>query len=294
MRGLKVLAILFTVVFLIPASTGYIVDLRSKSYNNRNSLGYSNFYFVHLTDTHVSIFGYPPNAEKYLKKVIKKLESLPDKPAFVVLTGDLVEFGGSGYFGAKNYREFLKCVRGKKNNLYFDGGRRIYTIPGNHDYRPQSSLSNYHRYISSFDRYLIIYRNIVILCLNSGKDVIKGGKLKASGLSNSDIHWIETNLKNFPDKIKIIAMHHPISSLTKNKNKLISLCKKYNVEAIICGHTHRSKVRDIYGRGYSTPVDCYTVPPLIVETDACFHHGAYRPIEVSGNHLIIKNCKYAS
>ena len=294
MRGLKILIILFTAVFLIPASTGYIVDSRSRDYNTRDSLEYNNFYFVHITDTHVNIFGYPSNAQKYLKKVIGKLESSSNKPEFVVLTGDLVEFGGSGYFGAKNYREFLECVGGKKNNLYFDGGRRIYTTPGNHDYRPQNSLSNYYKYISSFDRYLIIYRNVVILCLTSGKDVIKEGKLMASGLSSSDIYWIETNLKNFPDKIKIIAMHHPISSLTRNKNKLISLCKQYNVEAVICGHTHRSRVRDIYGRGYSTPVDCYKVPTLIVETDACFHHGAYRPMEVSGNHLIIKNCRYAS
>src|SRR5256885_15788317 len=51
---------------------------------------YDDFYFVQLSDTHWGFEGAPnPDAKVTLRKAVAAVNALPEKPDFVVFTGDL-------------------------------------------------------------------------------------------------------------------------------------------------------------------------------------------------------------
>ena len=69
------------------------------------------FYFVHLTDTHIKhkIFDINENTKERLSKVINHVISFEKKPSFIVITGDLTEWGGNRITGALNCVAFSNC-----------------------------------------------------------------------------------------------------------------------------------------------------------------------------------------
>ena len=141
-------------------------------------LGESNdFYFVHLTDTHIKhrLFDINEKTKDRLSKVINHISSFENKPAFIVITGDLTEWGGSGITGALNCMAFADCFYEKDGQLYADQNLSIpvYTTPGNHDYCFNRNLENYHKFIDinhidENDRYIVSYENISLFFMDSG------------------------------------------------------------------------------------------------------------------------------
>ena len=95
------------------------------------------FFFIHMTDTHLlhRIIDRQENSKKRLTAVLDYITSFEKQPAFIVITGDLVEWG-SGVLGAFNYRALIECFHEKDNQYYADVDHSIpvYFTPGNHDY----------------------------------------------------------------------------------------------------------------------------------------------------------------
>ena len=60
------------------------------------------FYFIQLTDTHImhKLFDPLEKTKERFVTVLENILSLDKKPAFIVITGDLVEWGGAGKSGA--------------------------------------------------------------------------------------------------------------------------------------------------------------------------------------------------
>ena len=157
MEKLKLVALFF---FFILLSSGITVGgLNQKEIVNRKSdeqLFYTdekisdNFYFVHISDTHLlhRLFDRNETSKKRLDSVLEYIISFNEKPAFVVITGDLVEWG-SGVSGSMNYRTLMKCFYEKDNRYYADSNYSIpvYFTPGNHDYYFDWNLINYHRFV---------------------------------------------------------------------------------------------------------------------------------------------------
>ena len=117
----------------------------------------NDFYFIHITDTHVmnKIFDLNEVSKKRLRSLLDYVCSFEKKPAFIVITGDLTEWGGSRISGALNFRAFTSCFYEKNDSLYADAEYSIpvFTTPGNHDYYFNRNLTNYHRFIHPDDRY---------------------------------------------------------------------------------------------------------------------------------------------
>ena len=283
------------------------------------------FYFVQITDPHImnKIMDSKSNYKNYLKAVIEHFISLEEKPAFFVITGDLVSFG-SGILGALNYKTFLECVYEENDHLFADENCTIpvYTIPGNHDCLFSLNLFNYHRLVDSThwflktpieyleqrqlnDRFTIQYQDLTMFFLFSGHgyylEPSKWINIKGSGLSYwFDIEWLDGELKNCSTKHKIILMHHPAVNwgeydiIGRNTDIFIRMCEGYDVDLVLAGHTHAARVFDKNKTFYQNsmlPLNCSKYPTLHVQTDACKEGGYYRIVTIAGNDIILDACK---
>ena len=121
------------------------------------------FYFVQLTDTHVKniLFDITEESKGRLDAVIEKILSFENPPAFIVITGDLTEWG-SEPLGHLNCQTFVDCFYKNSDQLYADSELTIpvYTTPGNHDYMYARNLDNYYNYIKNANHYTINYNDM--------------------------------------------------------------------------------------------------------------------------------------
>ncbi|TMG77961.1 MAG: metallophosphoesterase, partial [Betaproteobacteria bacterium] len=97
-----------------------------------NAHGEDDFFFLQLSDTHWGFEGAPnPDAKGTLPKTIQAVNSLREKPDFIIFTGDLTHTTDNPVERRKRLAEFKQIV-GDLNveTLYF--------MPGEHD----ASLDN--------------------------------------------------------------------------------------------------------------------------------------------------------
>jgi len=314
------LIICFSSIIFISFSPLSSADLTQNSVKAETSSVSDDFYFIHITDTHV-MHKLVDRHERYKNRfsnLIDHINSFENKPAFVIVAGDLVSYGG-GFIGRLNYNAFLDCVYKNEGKLYTSSDMEIpiYTQPGDHDYSFGLNLFNYHRLIDSehvilnsnildllesrqlSDRYTITYENLTLFFLDTGHvyfaNPIDLLRFKGAGLSYwFDIEWLEREFSNCNSKYKVVLMHHPAinwgeyDTIARNQENFIKLCEGFNVELVLSGQTHASRVFDKDKNFYPNdvlPLNCSKYPTLHVQTDACKEGSFYRNITISGNNV---------
>jgi 3',5'-cyclic AMP phosphodiesterase CpdA len=287
MRGKNTIVILSLVLTLLVSN----ITVISITINDFDILQTENsdFYFVHMTDTHLQneSFGNIHNgySKDRLLNVLNEINSFNNKPVFVVITGDLVEWG-TGESGTLNYETLVSCFFKNDNQFYIDSGLNIpvYFTPGNHDYYHYWNLNNYHKYINHDRRYTIVYEDLTLFFIDSGPHYIKKPEywldVFARGLEDEDLKWLEDGFNSCTSSHKIVLMHHPAINdretngemkdvLLYNRIDFIELCEQYNVDVVLTGHTHKSRVFDSYENLYSSyPINTEQYSTLFVHTKA--------------------------
>ncbi len=260
--------------------------------------------FVQLTDVHIGpdpllcgfgdseslpcLLSFTTSLDRF--KVVSD-DIISQKPDFVLVTGDLVEWNS-----ASQYNAFKALIsKFKENNI------PVYIVPGNHDRRgediptwnyllpnpifPNNDLTNYKQYIG--DGYNYDIRDNIFdrsgyrfIGLDSGSDLnppkfpestdpeqIKEYLTKlrhyvtypnGSGLSKKQIDFIN----NYTiDGKTIIFMHHPAidncwdntcNVIAENRDLFVKLAKDKHVKLVLTGHIHDSKFFDKNGQVSST------------------------------------------
>lgn len=304
MKNLQIVALLLFFVLLTSSLAIGGISKESFAYNENDD-----FYFVHITDTHVlsKLFDVNENSVKRFRGVLDRVCSFSVKPAFVVVTGDLTEWGASGLSGALNCKAFVNCLYKKDEHLYADANFSIpvYTTPGNHDYCFNRNLKNYHKYIDTNhvedeDRYVVVYGDVGLFFMDSGPNYYSDISIlfdwHGEGLFDCDIEWLENQLSNCQSSHKIVLMHHPAVGeeddlFISNREEFIELCEMYDVEVVLAGHTHRSKVYDYDLNEYTElPLNCSQLPTLYVQTDDCKTGVHYRNISFVDNDIWLEDC----
>ncbi len=270
------------------------------------------FYFVHLTDTHIKhkLYDITEKTKARLSTVIDHIISFEKKPAFIVITGDLTEWGGSGVTGALNCMAFADCFYEMDGQLYADEELSIpvYTTPGNHDYCFNRNLKNYHKYIDKNhidenDRYIVTHENVSLFFMDSGPNYYLNPftwiDICGEGFYNCDIEWLEDSFKNTSQK-KIVLMHHPAVNkrnkwgfiggvLIRNRENFIDLCDEYDAELVLAGHTHHAVVYDSNQNLYNDlPLNSSMYPTLHVQSDDCKGSIHYRNISIIGDDIWVE------
>ena len=272
------------------------------------------FYFVQLADTHIrhKLFDLHETTKERLTTVIDHILSFEDKPAFIVITGDLTEWGGNIITGALNCIAFANCFYEKDDQLYADEDFTIpvYTTPGNHDYCLSRNLKNYNKYIDKKhgdvkNRYNITYGNIKLFFMDSGPNHYLHPRywtnIVGDGLYDCDIEWLENELISCTYGKKIVLMHHPAINtrsdngdmggvIFRNREEFIDLCETHNVELVLAGHTHTSKIFDADEVEYNDyPINSSLYTTLYVQSDDCKQGINYRNISIQGDDIWIES-----
>jgi 3',5'-cyclic AMP phosphodiesterase CpdA len=313
MRLLKLCVILTLIILIISSLSSIGISERVKISDTKSNNFQDDFYFVQITDTHVLHEKFEKNesSKTRLKGVLEKVCSFEKKPDFIVITGDLVHWGGRDPTGKMNYQAFVECLYKKNDKFYADPDFTIpiHTIPGNHDYMWENTLYLYHEYIDSRDKYVLADKDLTLIFMDSGFNYISDPRdwtlVKGSGLYDEDIDWLEDKLNSCDTKNKIILMHHPAvnsrnshgemtSVIARNRVDFLDLCEKNDVDLVLTGHTHSSRVFDAEENRYdenSYPYNCSKYPTLYVQTEDCKDHAFYRNITFIDDDIWLEKCE---
>ncbi|MBQ0081327.1 MAG: metallophosphoesterase [Alistipes sp.] len=196
------------------------------------------FTFMHLSDTQV---GFLDESEDYhvcdslLKASVDAVNRV--KPAFVVITGDLIH----------KPDDLLQKEIFKKRIAEIDPSVKVYCLPGNHDYIKYTEQSHdvYMEFIG-YDHFSFVYNNCA--CIGFDTCPIKDGALEKE---QEQLSWMTSELEKAQKCAKIFLFAHcPVirekideeedyfNFSKPQREKYMSLFKKYNVTAVFTGHTH--------------------------------------------------------
>jgi outer membrane protein assembly factor BamB len=217
----------------------------------------ADFTFVHCSDIHIGA----ENNDKTDARLFAEIAALPNKPAFVVNTGDLCEYGTDEQYAL--YNDVLKSLRDVK----------MYPAPGNHDVRwnPRGK-EGYTRgtggpLYRSWD-----HENVHFVTLDSTVLLEHWGHI-----SRQSLNWLAADLKKVgPDKPVVIGFHHWIgreSIQVDNEAALFEVVRPYNVVLWLQGHGHDDIEWNVNG-----------TPATMVKG---LYQGSYDLIEVTSDEMRI-------
>jgi len=219
------------------------------------------FTFVQMSDAHVG----KPKAAGTFRRAIESVEALRPRPEFLLITGDLAEKR------RRNRRQFRDILAGTRVPVHL--------VPGNHDVGnriSERSLALVGRYRETYgdDRYAFTVgepgTHALFLVLNSlwmrpWGTTSRKRRRKLTEHIDTQWQWFETQLDasrngEHPATSVFVCLHHPpftnrpqqrlASYLTitmKAKRRLLALCVKHKVQAVLTGHVHRSHLHTYRG-----------------------------------------------
>ncbi|MGO9545257.1 MAG: metallophosphoesterase family protein [Rhodomicrobium sp.] len=194
------------------------------------------FHFVQISDSHVG-FNKPanPDAQGTLREAIAKITALPQKPAFMIHTGDISHLSKDDEFD--NAGQIIEAA-----------GLPVFYVPGEHDVldeeRGKSYLARYGKNTKgagwqSFDHGGVHYIGLVNVL-----------DLKAGGLGNlgaEQLEWVAKDVRALPASTPIVVFAHiPLWTVypewgwgTEDGATALSMLKKFGSLTVLNGHIHQ-------------------------------------------------------
>lgn len=203
------------------------------------------FYFIQLSDPQLGMFtdnrDFAQDAANF-EFAVTAVNRL--KPAFVVITGDLVHKPGD----AAQIAEYRRIV-GK-----IDRSIPVYNIAGNHDVENVPTPATLAAYTKIFgpDRYTFSHGGLVGIVLNSS--VIHSPQQTAEQLAEQE-RWLRAELTKAREaraRHIVVFQHHPwfIKSAGEadqyfniplaRRAAYLALFREFGVRYLFCGHYHRN------------------------------------------------------
>lgn len=201
--------------------------------------------FIQMTDTQ---FGFFETEQKFSKetenfeKAIAAANRL--RPAFVIITGDLVNRRGDP----------AQIAEYKRIAAKLDPAIQLYSVPGNHDVdnRPTPGILSAYRKEFGADYYTFKKGDLFGIVLNSGLISDPSGALQES---EKQMEWLKTAFKKAKKsgcKSVVVFQHHPFflqspdekdqyfNIPTPIRKKYLQLFKENGVSHVFAGHLHKN------------------------------------------------------
>ena len=203
------------------------------------------FFFIQLSDPQLGMFtenrDFVQDAANF-EFAVTAVNRL--KPAFVVITGDLVHKPGD----AAQIAEYRRIV------AKIDRAIPVYNIAGNHDVENVPTPASLATYTKIFgpDRYTFEHQGLVGIVLNSS--VIHSPDKTAEALAEQE-RWLRgelTRARSGGARHIVVFQHHPwfIKSPTEadqyfniplaRRAAYLALFREFGVRYLFCGHYHRN------------------------------------------------------
>ena len=198
------------------------------------------FSFVQISDSHLG-FARDPNKDvaATLKRTIARINALPERPAFVLHTGDLTHLAKPEEFDA--VAELLKEVKAEK----------VHFVPGEHDFDSDGNAEYLKRYGKdtrgtgwySFNHKGVHFVGLVNV--GSAKSGTGDGGLGVIG--KEQLAWLEKDVGGLADSTPIVVFAHvPLWTVyekwgwgTRDAEEALKMLKRFGSLTVLNGHIHQ-------------------------------------------------------
>ncbi len=222
--------LLWTLSGGLPAARAFGQDVRGASANN--------FSFVQISDSHIG-FGKEPNKDVVatLQIAVDRINALPQRPAFVLHTGDLTHLAKPEEFDT--LAEILKGVK-----------TRVFYVPGEHDFGPEDNkfyLQRFGKGTKGTGWYSFDYRGVHFVGLVNVANAKSGSMSGLGQIGQEQLRWLDKDLAGLPTSTAIVVFAHvPLWTVyekwgwgTKDAEQALSLLKRFASVTILNGHIHQ-------------------------------------------------------
>lgn len=222
--------------FLKLAGVGGVVFL--SGLNGQPGLSFQNgkaedFFFIQLSDSHWGFEGdkINPDAKGTLIKAIREVNSLKQKPDFIVFTGDLTQTTDDTNIRKARMKEFKQIVAELDTKL-------VHFMPGEHD----ASLDRGETYKDFFGEthYTFDHKGVHFIAIDNVSD-------PTGSIGDAQLEWLKRDLaRQKPDSNIVILTHRPLFDLypqwdwaTRDGAKAIDLLMPFQNVTVFYGHIHQ-------------------------------------------------------
>jgi 3',5'-cyclic-AMP phosphodiesterase len=221
---------------LVWTASGGIVSSEAFGQDNRRAAAGS-FSFVQISDSHIG-FGKDPYKQSVtatLQAAVDKINALPNRPDFLIHTGDLTHLSTPREFDAVS--EILKGVKVDQ----------IFYVPGEHDIIGDGSeyLKRFGKGTKGEGWYSFDHKGVHLIGL---VNVASQGTDKGLGiLGNDQLDWLKADVAGLAASTPIVVFGHvPLWSVypqwgwgTQDGQQALSLLKRFGSVTVLNGHIHQ-------------------------------------------------------
>jgi len=191
------------------------------------------FYFVQISDTHWGFTGpaVNPDSQGTLKKAIAAVNSLEQRPDFVVFTGDLTQTTDDPAVRRTRMAEFRDIV----SHLNV---KTVRFMPGEHD----ASLDRGDAYQEFFGdmHYTFDHKGVHFIVLDNVSD-------PTASVGEAQLDWLHADLKQISSDARIVVLtHRPLFDLapawdwaTRDGDAVIDTLLQHENVTVLYGHIHQ-------------------------------------------------------
>ena len=194
------------------------------------------FSFLQISDSHVGFDkAANPHALDTLKEAIGLVKALPEKPAFMIHTGDITHLSKPAQFDTSM-------------QLIGEAGLDVHYVPGEHDMVDDvpgtEFMTRYGKNAKGAGWYSYDHEGVHFIAL------VNVVNLKAGGLGNlgpEQIAWLADDLKAVSDSTPIVVFAHiPLWTIsekwgwgTDDSTQALALLKRFGSVTVLNGHIHQ-------------------------------------------------------
>ncbi len=219
--------VLWTVAGGVPASLGIVGEAKAQSA--------SGLTFLQISDSHIG-FDRPanPNVNGTLEEAIGKVKALPQKPAFMIHTGDITHLSKP--------KEFDDADR-----IIGEARLDVHYVPGEHDVIDEERKlyrERYGRGARGAGWYSFDANGVHFVGLVNVVDLKAGG---LGNLGNEQLEWLEQDLKARSASTPIVVFAHiPLWVVypqwgwgTEDSARALASLKRFGSVTVLNGHIHQ-------------------------------------------------------
>lgn len=207
------------------------------------------WFFIQMTDTQLGMFtgdqDFVQDATNF-DFVVANVNRL--KPAFVVITGDLINKPGD----PAQIAEYMKILK------KFDPSIKVYQIPGNHDVENVPTPASVEAYRKAFGKDYFSFRHGSFAAVAINTTIIHAPQ-NVTALMEEQKKWLDTELTKLKSQGAtqiVIFQHHPWfvqkasepssygSIPLERRQEYIDLLKKHGVKQAFGGHIHKNAISE--------------------------------------------------
>jgi 3',5'-cyclic AMP phosphodiesterase CpdA len=191
---------------------------------------------VQISDSHIG-FNKPanPDVTATLQTAIEKISAMPQKPDFIIHTGDLSQLSKPSEFDTLD--QLLKGASAKQ----------IYFVPGEHDMLSDNGEEFRQRYgkdTKGTGWYSFDHKGVHFVGLVNVANLKAGGM---GSLGQEQLEWLEGDLKSRPGSTPIVLFAHiPLWTIypdwgwgTDDSEQALSYVKRFGSVTVLNGHIHQ-------------------------------------------------------